>query len=290
MSFIKNLSVYIPRIHREDANEQFIKQIFYDQEIAYVRRIDFIKKRDKKYGGHHYYQAKIYFHYWFKNQTAYNVQQRILNTNNVGARVMYNDPWYWVVLKNANPMTEMELCVNERLEYLEKTMTRQHKKLPTIQEEVASLSEQVASLQSDVEFLKEQARIKIPQNTHIRFCYPEHDAVANAYAEAVANSEAVANAHAEAVANSCAEAVLKEEASTPEWDQYYNQVQQDEEDTGDYERAYPTWNRTLLKTVNKENYCEGCELLQNGTGGENQLQHTCMEEANGYEVIENYCF
>ena len=126
MSFIKNLSVFITRIHREDANVDYIKRIFYEQEIAYVRRIDFIKRHD---GNVPYYQAKIYFHYWFKNQVAYNLQQRILAPGNYGGRVVYADPWYWIVLKNNNPMTEMELCVNERLEKLEKNMYNRFKKM-----------------------------------------------------------------------------------------------------------------------------------------------------------------
>ena len=84
MSFIQNLSVYIPRIHRDDANSEFIARMFYEQEIASVRRIDFNKCHDKGTGagadaGRVYYQAKIYFHFWFKNQIAYNIQRRIVD-------------------------------------------------------------------------------------------------------------------------------------------------------------------------------------------------------------------
>ena len=218
MSFIQNLSVFIPRIHREDANETFIKRVFYDQEIACVRRIDFLKCRDSvSSGGKVYYQAKLYFHFWFKNQIAYNVQRRILKADNYGARVIYADPWYWIVLKNINPMTEKELCVNERLEYLEKTVSKQSKELHYV-------TEQMASLQTDVEQLKEQAKTKIPQNTHIRFCYAKESVQA---------------------------------PTTPEW---YEQDEQDEQD--DYEKLFPTWNLQLKQRQNEDNLLEN-NLLEN---------------------------
>jgi hypothetical protein len=279
MSFIQNLSVFITRIHREDANEEFIKRTFYDQEIACVRRIDFLKCRDSRASSASskvYYQAKIYFHYWFKNQIAYNVQRRILNPNNSGARIIYTDPWYWIVLKNINPMTEMELCINERLEYLEKTMTRRMKRT---QNDLGSISEQMATLQSDVERLKEQAKTKIPQNTHIRFCYADAEATAtkataNQCAETTANqcAEATANQCAEATANQCVEKVLKEmtlqEPALYEWNDYYDQIEQDQEDSDDYEQLYrPTW--TLHRKERKEREKDYCE--------ESQLGHTNEE-------------
>jgi hypothetical protein len=201
MSFIQNLSVFITRIHRDDANEDYIKQVFYDQEIAHVRRIDFIKRRDKSADGHVYYQAKVYFHYWFKNQVAYNLQQRILTPGNYGGRVVYADPWYWIVLKNCNPMTEMELCVNERLEEMEKNMKR--------------VKRHVSELQTDVATLKEKEKLHKP-NTHIKYYYFEEPAAAAAAAAANSNM-------AEETAIACAEAVLDERSTTPEWDEYQNQ-------------------------------------------------------------------
>jgi len=263
MSFIQNLSIFITRIHRDDAYENYIKSVFYEQEIAYVRRIDFIKKWD---GCVVYYQAKIYFHYWFKNQIAYNLQQRILAPGNYGGRVVYADPWYWIVLKNNNPMTQMELCVNERLEEMEKKMYKRMKQM----------THDIADLQTDVATLKEKEKMHKP-NTHIRFCYFEEpvssepvnvdkikqlsgvaDDAAGAY-EMISEDEAeqtavacaeTANACAE-TANACAENVLQERSSTPEWAEF----------------------------------CYGCSLLDAGTGGENQLEHTCQ----GYDYDHDYC-
>jgi len=257
MSFIQNLSVFITRIHRDDANEDYIKGVFYEQEIAHVRRIDFTKRRDKGGGGHVYYQAKVYFHYWFKNQIAYNLQQRILTPGNYGGRVVYADPWYWIVLKNTNPMTEMELCVNERLEEMEKNMKR--------------VKRQVSELQTDVATLKEKEKAHKP-NTHIKYYYFEEPAVSKTVnvaeknhftvnvaemkqfidlaraADADAASaayEIISDTEAEQTATACAEAVLDERSTTPEWEE-------------------------------QARVCYGCSLLAAGTGGENQLQHECQ--------------
>lgn len=283
MSFIQNLSVFIPRIHREDANEEFIKRVFYEQEIACVRRIDFLKCRDSggNRKGNTYYQAKLYFHYWFKNQIAYNIQQRVLNPDNSGARVIYADPWYWMILKTINPMTELELCVNERLEYL----SARSKKTKAIQYDMQTqldvFTEQIASLQTDVDRLKEQAKTKIPQNTHIRFCYFEEPS-----AEETVNVSMIKNLMTEETANECAEAVLQEEEpTTPEWNDYYDQLDAAKEDSDDYEKLYPTWNVQLQTQQSKEAYCEGCELWDQGLGGENQVGHTCNEPTNEFEIL-----
>ena len=244
MSFIQNLSVFITRIHRDDANEDYIKRVFYDQEIAHVRRIDFTKRRDKGSDGHVYYQAKVYFHYWFKNQIAYNLQQRILTPGNYGGRVVYADPWYWIVLKNTNPMTEMELCVNERLEEMEKKMKR--------------VKRQVSELQTDVATLKEKEKAHKP-NTHIKYYYFEEPAVSKTVnvaemkqfidlartADDAAAYEIISDTEAEQTATACAEAVLDERSTTPEWEE-------------------------------QARVCYGCSLLAAGTGGENQLQHECQ--------------
>lgn len=280
MSFIQNLSVFIPRIHREDANEAFIKRVFYEQEIACVRRIDFLKCRDSggNRKGNTYYQAKLYFHYWFKNQIAYNIQQRVLNPDNSGARVIYADPWYWMILKTINPMTEMELCVNERLEYLSARSKKAKAIQYDMQTQLAVFTEQMASLQTDVDRLKEQAKTKIPQNTHIRFCYFEEPS-----AEETMNVSTIKNVLTEETATECAEAVLQE-PTTPEWNDYYDQLDTAKEDSDDYEKLYPTWN-VQLQTQPKEAYCEGCELWDQGLGGENQVGHTCNEPTNEFEIL-----
>ena len=256
MSFIKNLSVFIPRIHEEDANEEFIKNVFFSQEIASVRRVDLIKRTSK---GKVYYNAKIHFHYWFKNQIAYNIQQRILLSETSGARIVYDDPWYWVILKNKNPMTENELRINERLEHIEKYMSEEKKKVKKAKRHIKHLSEQVKEQNQYLEELQREIYSIIEKN------------------------EKEYEDDSENTANACAEYVLKEEnenrndldeslfdpAVLNEWNEYCVDVNEVKE---------------YFKQIEKKNKCEGCVLLEQGLGGENQLGHTCLEN-NDFELL-----
>lgn len=279
MSFIQNLSVYIPRIHRDDANSEFIARTFYEQEIASVRRVDFNKCHDKGTGtdaGRVYYQAKIYFHFWFKNQIAYNIQRRIVDGTH--ARVVYADPWYWILLENKNPLTELELVVNERLDALAANAVRTSWQAAQINwqtEQINLQMQQIAQLQEAVQANTEQLKKRVIQpNTHIRFCYPDEEPTA-----------ACANADAEKTATECAEQVLYEPVTEPvtdddEWDDYYDEVDRYYHEQTQHEQtlwAVPisSWNR--LPTSLRERNCEGCYLLDQGTGGENQEGHSCLE-------------
>lgn len=161
MVFIRNLSVYIPRIHEADANEDFIKHIFFSQEIASVRRIDFSKCMAN---GKVYYNAKIHFHFWFKNQIAYNIQQRILLSETSGARIVYDDPWYWIVLQNKKPMSEIELAINERLEYVEKNIYKQIKNNKKVKKQIKHLSTQLNQQNQFLDSLHREVYLIIQQN------------------------------------------------------------------------------------------------------------------------------
>ena len=200
MAFIKNLSVFIPRIHAEDANEEFIKHVFFSQEIASVRRVDLIKRMAK---GKVYYNAKIHFHYWFKNQIAYNIQQRMLLSETSGARIIYDDPWYWIVLKNKKPMTENELCINERLEHIEKYMSNEAKKTKKVKKQIKHLSAQLDEQNQFLESLHREMYLIVQQNEKNN--EDEAEATANQCAEHVLQGDA------EELANECAEFVLEEE-------------------------------------------------------------------------------
>jgi hypothetical protein len=58
-----------------------------------------IQKRDKK--NKKFYAAYIHFKHWFDNTAARNFQSRVLNPAKE-ARIVYDDPWYWIVLPYKN--------------------------------------------------------------------------------------------------------------------------------------------------------------------------------------------
>ena len=96
MSSVKNISLYIPHIFG-NYNKEYVAKVFNDLNIGKVNYIDFVTKMSKD--GNVYNAAYIHFDEWYTNVVARNFQNRVLDTTKE-ARLMYEDPWYWIVLEN----------------------------------------------------------------------------------------------------------------------------------------------------------------------------------------------
>lgn len=96
MSSVQNISLYIPHIFGNYTKE-YISRIFDELNIGKVNYIDFVSKMSKN--GSVYNSAYIHFDEWYTNVVARNFQSRVLDTKKE-ARLMYEDPWYWIVLEN----------------------------------------------------------------------------------------------------------------------------------------------------------------------------------------------
>ena len=94
-SSIQNVSVYIPHIFANIGKEQ-IEEVFENLKIGKVKNIDLIAKKGKD---EVYNAAYIHFEYWYDNTAAHNFRERVLNPEKE-ARIVYDDPWYWIVLEN----------------------------------------------------------------------------------------------------------------------------------------------------------------------------------------------
>lgn len=94
-SSIQNVSVYIPHVFANIGKEQ-IEEVFENLKIGKVKNIDLIAKKGKD---EVYNAAYIHFEYWYNNTAAHNFQERVLNPEKE-ARIVYDDPWYWIVLEN----------------------------------------------------------------------------------------------------------------------------------------------------------------------------------------------
>ena len=93
---MENISLYIPLVLPHITREM-IMNVFYNQEIGQVKHVDLIPKLNKR--GEYYHCAFVHFHYWFDNIIARNIQERIHNPH-VITRVMYDDPYFWIVQEN----------------------------------------------------------------------------------------------------------------------------------------------------------------------------------------------
>ena len=98
MSTMKNISLFIPHIFANYRKEDVIK-VFEDKQIGKVNHIDYIKKFNN---GTDYYAAYIHFDYWYENSDALKLNRDVLDTKKE-ARIMYEEPWYWIVLENKTP-------------------------------------------------------------------------------------------------------------------------------------------------------------------------------------------
>ena len=96
MSTINNISLYIPHIFANFSKE-YVAKVFENNEIGQVKNIDFVSKIG--HDGKPFSAAYIHFDHWFKNTAAANFQERVLDAEKE-ARLMYEDPWYWIVLEN----------------------------------------------------------------------------------------------------------------------------------------------------------------------------------------------
>jgi len=96
VSTMENISLYLPHVLPHITHE-IISEVFFQQELGSVKRVDFVSKLNKR--GEYYHSAFVHFDYWFDNIISRNFQERLRNPQLV-ARLMYDDPWFWIVEEN----------------------------------------------------------------------------------------------------------------------------------------------------------------------------------------------
>ncbi len=93
---MQNISLYIPHVFPNISSTK-IFDVFEDQRIGMVRNVDLIPKKDSN--GKPYNAAYIHFYEWCDNIAARNFQERVLDKSKE-ARIVYDEPWHWIVLEN----------------------------------------------------------------------------------------------------------------------------------------------------------------------------------------------
>jgi hypothetical protein len=95
-------SVFIPRVASK-MTADMVSYIFQKQQLGNVKHVDLVARMDKR--GIPYNQAYVHINNWFINPAALNFQERIESGKE--ARIVYDDPKFWVVLKNTAHKQEM---------------------------------------------------------------------------------------------------------------------------------------------------------------------------------------
>ena len=90
------MSIYIPHVF-SNITEDRITRVFDSLSLGKVKHIDFVEKMSK-YGAV-YNAAYIHFEHWYDTVTSRSFQERVRNPDKE-ARLVYDEPWYWIVLEN----------------------------------------------------------------------------------------------------------------------------------------------------------------------------------------------
>jgi len=93
---MSNLSLYIPRVF-PNFSEGMVADVFEKLHLGKVSKVDLVAR----YGhdGQPYNSVYVHFEYWNDTIAARNFQARVLDPNQE-ARIVYDEPWYWIVLEN----------------------------------------------------------------------------------------------------------------------------------------------------------------------------------------------
>jgi hypothetical protein len=90
------MSLYIPHVF-PNFDKAYIAGVFEFLEFGRVDHVDLVAKTDKN--GKHYNAAYIHFAEWSSGPLVENFQARVRNPKKE-ARIVHDDPWYWIVLEN----------------------------------------------------------------------------------------------------------------------------------------------------------------------------------------------
>jgi len=91
-----DLSLYIPHVF-PNFTQEYIASVFEYLDFGRVDHVDLVSKMDKL--GNPYNSAYVHFTEWFAGPITANFQERVLDQNKE-ARIVHDDPWYWIVLEN----------------------------------------------------------------------------------------------------------------------------------------------------------------------------------------------
>ena len=86
-------TLYIPRVHRNQMHEAYVKRVLECQQIAIVSRVDFV---EFEHPDANFCFAVVHILFWIPGVISKHFRERIQSQRE--ARIVYSDPSYWVVL------------------------------------------------------------------------------------------------------------------------------------------------------------------------------------------------
>ena len=99
------MSLFIPHVFVKYSPE-YIVHVFERLLIGKVNYVEFIPKLRHNQTVE-YYNICVYFDYWYDNTATRNLQKKITSKSKE-ARIVYDDPWYWLVYENGVMKNEIQ--------------------------------------------------------------------------------------------------------------------------------------------------------------------------------------
>ena len=134
---LTNISLFITYVFPSITSER-IAHIFESLRIGQVSYSEFYDRLDRN--GKKYYSVHIHFTHWYDNVAARNFHARVCDPNQE-ARLVYDDPWYWIVNKAGT--SKKYKALQEEITLLE-DINEINKKKRQLEEELANLNDNLA--------------------------------------------------------------------------------------------------------------------------------------------------
>lgn len=154
-SINQQLSLFVPYMFA-NITEARVSKVFSSLHLGEVHHVDFVPKTDKN--GKNYNAAYIHFAFWHESDTVAHFQERVTNPDKE-ARIVYDEPWYWIALENTAVKTpkaqETEFVSSDYAAILENKLAAVEKRLEELEESswerIAELEERVLELEQDAQ-------------------------------------------------------------------------------------------------------------------------------------------
>jgi hypothetical protein len=104
-------ALYIPRVHRNQMHDAYIKRVFESQQIAVVSRVDFA---EYEHPDANFCFAVVHIQFWIHGIISKHFRERIQSQRE--ARIVYSDPSYWVILPYIQKQKKQSIRAEATLE------------------------------------------------------------------------------------------------------------------------------------------------------------------------------
>lgn len=134
-------SLCIPRIFNNIPDNK-ITSTFENLNIGKIKNIDIIHKIGRD--GSTFKMAFVHFESWnYYNSSAVNLRKQIEDPN-VVAKIVYDDPWHWILLPNTSNITSESVYINSSSHSINKQLNHDfHRINPSLEERLTNLENEL---------------------------------------------------------------------------------------------------------------------------------------------------